>query len=142
MPPPPDDQPRPVAGVVVAGLLRLIAAGLEPIDSEPYGPYRLLSVATGSGWWLVLQIDNQGEPGSLHHAQPPSMLVPPWTWGCERDDWTLGPESRVMTPVDLLTAEQRQALRQRLEDAPRCWQFRPLPYWDTSNLDEDELILD
>lgn len=138
-----DEQPRPVSGVVVAGLLRLIAAGLEPIDTEPYGPHRLLSVATASGWWLMVQIDGDGQPAAVHHAQPPSMLVPPWTWGCERDDWTLGPDSRVVTPVQRLTAEQRVMLRERLETAPQCWQFSPPPYWDVSNLfDDEELILD
>lgn len=127
--------------MIVAGLLRLIAAGLEPIDTEPYGPYRLISVMTATGWWLLLRIGGDGEPSEIHHAQPPSLLVPPWTYGCQRDDWTLGPDSRVVTPVELLTTEQRQALRCRLEGAPVVLQFRPLPVWDLSNLDE-ELILD
>jgi hypothetical protein len=127
--------------VIVAGLLRLIAAGLEPVDTEPYRPGRLLSIATASGWWLMLQIDGDGQPVELHHAQAPSLLVPPWTYGCQRDDWTLGPDSRVITPVELLTVEQREALRCRLERAPVVLQFRPLPVWDVSNLD-DELILD
>lgn len=136
-----DDQPAPIATVVVAGLLRLIAAGLEPVTVEPYRPDRLLDVDTSSGWWLLLQIDSNGDPVELQHAQPPSLLVPPWTYGCQRDDWTLGPDSRVITPVELLTPEQRQCLRRRLERAPVRWQFRPPPFWDVSNLD-DELILD
>ena len=127
--------------MIVAGLLRLIAAGLEPIDTEPHGPHRLISVMTTSGWWLLLLLDGDGQPVELHHAQPPSLLVPPWTYGCQRDDWTLGPESRVITPVELLTVEQREALRARLECAPIRWQFQPLPVWDVSNLD-DEVILD
>ena len=136
-----DDPPGPVPTVIVAGLLRLIAAGLEPFDIEPYGPYRLISVMTASGWWLTLQIDSDGDPVELHQAQPPSALVPPWTYGCQRDDWTLGPAARVVTPVELLTREQRQALRQRLERAPVRWQFAPLVPWDVSNL-EEEVILD
>lgn len=138
---PDPDQPAPVSTVVVAGLLRLIAAGLEPIDTEPCEPGRLISVATGSGWWLLLQINGEGQPESLHHAQPPSLLVPPWTYGCQRDDWTLGPESRVITPVELLTPEQREQLQRRLMRAPIRWQFAPLVPWDVSNLD-DEVILD
>ena len=137
----PEGQPSPVPTVIVAGLLRLIAAGLEPIDTEPVEPGRLISVATASGWWLLLRIGGDGEPAELHHAQPPSLLVPPWTYGCQREDWTMGPESRVVTPVELLTLEQRQALRQRLEGAPVVLQFRPLPVWDVSNLN-DEVILD
>jgi hypothetical protein len=101
----------------------------------------LISVATASGWWLVVQLDGDGQPVELHHAHPPSLLVPPWTYGCQRDDWTLGPESRVVTPVELLTLEQLAALRGRLERAPVVLQFRPLPVWDVSNLGE-EVILD
>lgn len=135
------DQPSPPPTVIIAGLLRLIAAGLEPIDCELYGPSRSVSVLTSSGWWVVIQLDDEGQPVELTHAQPPSALVPPWTYGGHRDDWTLGPESRVITPVELLTAEQRAALQERLRCAPRPWQFLPLPYWDVSNLD-DEVILD
>lgn len=141
MPPADTDQPSPISTVVVAGLLRLIAAGLEPVEAEPYGPHRSLSISTTSGWWLIVQVDRRGQLEGLHHAQPPSLLVPPWTYGCQRDDWTLGPDSRVVTPVDLLTAQQRAALQQRLERAPAPWQFAPLIGWDVSNLDE-ELILD
>lgn len=141
MPPADTDQPSPISTVVVAGLLRLIAAGLEQVEAEPYGPHRSISISTASGWWLIVQVDCRGLLEGLHHAQPPSLLVPPWTYGCQRDDWTLGPDSRVVTPVDLLTAEQRAALQQRLEHAPAPWQFAPLIGWDVSNLDE-ELILD
>lgn len=136
-----DDQPSPISTVVVAGLLRLIAAGLEQVEAEPYGPHRSISISTASGWWLIVQVDCRGQLEGLHHAQPPSLLVPPWTYGCQRDDWTLGPDSRVVTPVDLLTTEQRAVLQQRLEHAPAPWQFAPLIGWDVSNLDE-ELILD
>lgn len=136
-----DDQPSPVSTVVVAGLLRLIAAGLEPIDCEPCGPYRTISVVTATGWCLDLRIDGDGAPAAILYAQPPSLLVPPWIYGGHRDDWTLGPDSTVITPVTLLTADQRLALQQRLESAPRPWQFAPLSMWDVSNL-EEELILD
>ena len=135
------DQPSPPATEVIAGLLRLIAAGLEPVMTEPPGPDRLLSIDTASGWWLMLQTGMDGQPVELTHAQAPSFLLPPWTWGCQRDDWTLGPDSRVITPVELLSAEQRLALQQQIERSPVRWQFRPPPFWDVSNLDE-ELILD
>lgn len=139
--PDPDDQPAPVATAVVAGLLRLIAAGLEPVDVEPYGPRRTISVVTTTGWCLDLRIDVDGAPAAILYAQPPSLLVLPWIYGGHRDDWTLGPDSKVITPVALLTTEQRLALQQRLEGAPVRWQFAPLPVWDVSNL-EEELILD
>ena len=127
----------------MAGLLRLIASGLEPIEAESWRPGASAAVMTGSGWWLVIRGDDQCHPVELLHAQPPSALVPPWTYGGQRDDWTLGPESRVVTPLELLTVEQRDRLRMRLESAPRPWTFRPLPVWDVDwSGDGDELILD
>lgn len=137
-----DADPPPIPTVIVCGLLRLIAAGLEPITAEQGEPGATISVSTASDWWLLLVLDDQGEPVELTHAQPPSALVPPWTWGAQRDDWTLGPDSRVVTPVELLTVEQRQRLGQMIKAAPAPWQWAPLPYWDLSNLEEDELILD
>lgn len=138
-----DAERTPVPSVVVGGLLRLIAAGLERIEATAGDPGQTTSVLTVSGWWLLLGLDDQGAPAELFHAQPPSALVPPWTWGCQRDDWTLGPDSRIVTPVELLTAEQRQQLAQALETAPEPWQWAPLPWWDVSNLEDDEeLILD
>lgn len=127
--------------MIVAGLLRLIAAGLERIEATAGDPGSTISVTTASGWWLLLGLDDQGRPAEMFHAQPPSALVPPWTWGCQRDDWTLGPDSLVITPIELLTVEQHQQLTLALEAAPEPWQWAPLLGWDLSNLDE-ELILD
>lgn len=126
--------------MIVTGLLRLIAAGLEAVEVEPYGPNRSISITTASGWWLLLEINDEGSPAHLTHAQPPSFLLPPWTYGCQRDDWTAGPDALVITPVTLLTADQRQALRERLETAPVRWQWAPLMPWELT--DDDELILD
>jgi len=136
------DHPPPIPGVIVAGLLRLIAAGLEPVEAATGDPSATIGVLTTSGWYLTLMIGDQGEPVALTYALPPSAMVPPWTWGCQRDDWTLGPDSRVVTPVELLTVEQRQRLAQVLEVAPAPWQWAPLPFWDLSNLEAEELILD
>lgn len=134
-----DADPPPIPGVIVAGLLRLIAAGLERIEATAGDPGATISVLTVSGWWLLLVLGDQGEPAELFHAQPPSALVPPWTWGCQRDDWTLGPDSRVLTPVELLTAEQRQQLAQVLEAAPEPWRWEPLLGFE---VDDDDLFLD
>ena len=138
-----DAEPSPPAPIVLAGLLRLIASGLEPIETQDWRPGASVGVMTSSGWWLVIHGDDQGQPVELLHAQPPSLLVPPWIYGGQRDDWTLGPESRVVTPLELLTEEQRDRLRRRLEMAPRPWTFRPLPVWDVDwSGNGDELILD
>lgn len=135
------EEPSPPATVIIGGLLRLIAAGLEPLEVEPIRPDATISVDTASGWWLLLRLGQQGEPLELTYAQPPSRLVPPWSYGCQRDDWTLGPESRVVTPLELLTAEQWQRLWEVLKGAPVRWTWAPLIGWDVSNLDE-ELMLD
>lgn len=139
---PSDDQPPPIPGVIVAGLLRLIAAGLEAVEAQPARPGARVGVLTCSGWWLVIELDDTGAPAAVLHAQSPSPMVPAWTWGCQRDDWTLGHDSRVITPIELLTVEQREQLTQRLRAAPAPWTWGPLPYWDLSNLDEEELTLD
>lgn len=139
-----ETDPSPPAAIVLAGLLRLIASGLEPIDAEPWGPGVRVSIATRSGWWLIIRGDDDGQPVELLHAQAPSLLVPAWIYGGQRDDWTLGPESRVITPVELLTEAQRDQLRRRLEMAPAPWTFRPLPVWDVdwSGAEDDGVILD
>ena len=139
-----DQEPSPPPLVILAGLLRLISSGLEPISAEPWAPGVNASIATASGWWLIIRSDDHGTPVELLHAQAPSLLVPPWIYGGQRDDWMLGPGSRVMTPVELLTAEQRDRLRRRLEAAPAPWTFRPLPVWDVdwSGAEDDGVILD
>jgi hypothetical protein len=135
--------PSPPAAIVLAGLLRLIASGLEPIETQDWRPGARSSVMTRSGWWLVIRGDDEGQPVELLHAQAPSLLVPPWIYGGQRDDWTLGPESKVVTPVQLLSDAQRDRLRQRLETAPAPWTFRPLPAWDVDWSGEgEEVILD
>ncbi|MCH9712951.1 MAG: hypothetical protein K0U63_00125 [Cyanobacteria bacterium] len=43
-----------------------------------------------------------------------------WVYGCQRDDWTLGPDSRLVEPLEFLSAEQRLALTEELRHAV-CW---------------------
>lgn len=125
--------------MIVAGLLRLIAAGVEPICCPPWGPRANVIVTVWrAGWWLALVANDAGDVLRCEHACPPSLAVPCWWRGCERDDWTLGPESRVVDPIELLTAQQRVALRERLERAPAP---RPLPeWWEPPEDVEDEWV--
>lgn len=48
-----------------------------------------------------------------------------WEYGCQRDDWTLGPGSRLVEPLQFLSGEERSALESLLREA-RCWPD-PLP---------------
>lgn len=143
MPPTEPDRPPPPTAAV-AGLLRLIAAGLEPVvEAEPCKPCSTISVRTATGWWLQIATGELCQPLALTMALPPSALVPPWTHGCQRDDWRLGSDARVVTPIDLLTVEQCQQLQQRLVLAPAPLVPPMAPWWDISNLDQDEeLFLD
>lgn len=43
-----------------------------------------------------------------------------WDYGCQRDDWTLGPDSRLVEPLQFLIPEERTELEVVLRDA-RCW---------------------
>lgn len=43
-----------------------------------------------------------------------------WDYGCQRDDWTLGPESRLVEPLQFLSPAERSELEALLREA-RCW---------------------
>jgi len=43
-----------------------------------------------------------------------------WDYGCQRDDWTLGPDSRLVEPLQFLGADERSELEALLREA-RCW---------------------
>ena len=43
-----------------------------------------------------------------------------WDYGCQRDDWTRGPDSRLVEPLQFLSPEERTELEAVLRDA-RCW---------------------
>ena len=73
-----------------------------------------------SGWQLEIAIERD-QLGALLWAQAPGGRD--WVYGCQRDDWTLGPDSRIVEPVALLEPEQRQQLEQLLREAI-CW---PVP---------------
>jgi hypothetical protein len=70
-----------------------------------------------SGWQLEIAIERD-QLGVLHWAQAPDGRD--WVYGCQRDDWTLGPDSRIVEPVALLEPEQRQQLERLLREAI-CW---------------------
>ena len=132
-----DDHQPPPAASVVAALLRLIAAGREAVELQPWaaGCNRLVTCA--SGWWVVLEAGPDGAVAGCQQARPPSMLLPSWRRGCQRDDWTLGPESTVIDPVGMLSGEQLDQLRRRLENAPAP---PPEPEWWDPPWDEDEMF--
>lgn len=70
-----------------------------------------------SGWQLQIAIERD-QLGALLWARSPDGRD--WQIGCQRDDWTLGPDSRIVEPVALLGPVQRQELERLLRGA-NCW---------------------
>jgi hypothetical protein len=69
------------------------------------------------GWQVQIAIERD-QLGALMWAQAPDGRD--WVYGCQRDDWTLGPDSQIVEPVGLLDLEQRQQLERVLRNAC-CW---------------------
>ena len=86
----------------------------RPWDEIWWGRMRL---DLASGWQLEIAIDRD-RLGALMGARSPDGRD--WEYGCQRDDWTLGPDSRIVEPVGLLAEEQRQTLEAVLR-AAICW---------------------
>jgi hypothetical protein len=111
---PPSTEPQGVprcTAAAVAGILRDVISRPHRLvlftDAPPPG--------TGSVWaefgvWRLLLSWVNGQL-TVQRASCPEALRPcTWSWGCERDDWTLGPGSRVIEPVALLTPAERERL--------------------------------
>ena len=76
-----------------------------------------LHLDLASGWQLAIEIERD-QLGSLLWALAPDGRD--WVYGCQRDDWSLGPDSRIAEPLGLLTAAQRLELEGLLRQAC-CW---------------------
>ena len=79
-----------------------------------------------NGWRLSLWWHPGPELARLWAATAPDGGI--WSFGCDRwPDWHAGPEAVVLEPLrHLITAEQREQLRQRLLTC-NCWPARELP---------------
>ena len=76
-----------------------------------------LHLDLASGWQLAIEIERD-QLGALLWALAPDGRD--WVYGCQRDDWSLGPDSRIIEPLGLLTAAQRLELEGLLRHAC-CW---------------------
>ncbi len=70
-----------------------------------------------SGWQLQIAFDRDRLEALMWARSPDGRE---WEYGCQHDDWTLGPDSRIVEPVALLEPEQRQQLERLLREAI-CW---------------------
>lgn len=92
--------------------LRLIAAGVADFKlAAPVG-WNTGALLKVDGW--VIQLVQDGEQLALtHRAAAPDGRQ--WVYGCERDDWSLGPDSTIVDPLLLLEEAERQALLEVLQ---------------------------
>jgi hypothetical protein len=76
-------------------LLQRWGSGLVPVE---WRRVRLWLLRQGDGW-VVWRAELPGHLG-----------VEQWELGCQRDDWTAGPEAVLVEPLQLLTQESRDQL--------------------------------
>ena len=103
----------------VAERLKLLAAGEAFLADRPWQQiwWGVMRLDLVSGWRLEIWIERD-QLGSCQAAVAPDGRD--WIHGCQRDDWTLGPDAKVLDPMALLSAPCRLALEQRLR-AAICW---------------------
>jgi hypothetical protein len=109
---------RCCAAEIQQALLALLA-GEAFLADRPWSEiwWGRMRLDLASGWQLEIAIERD-QLGALHWTQAPDGRD--WAHGCQRDDWTLGPDSRIVEPVALLEPEQRQHLERLLREAI-CW---------------------
>jgi hypothetical protein len=99
--------------------LRALLAGEAFLADRPWSEiwWGRMRLDLASGWQLEIAIERD-QLGALLWAQAADGRD--WVYGCQRDDWTLGPDSRIVEPVALLEPEQRLQLERLLRQAI-CW---------------------
>jgi hypothetical protein len=122
---PPTGAPLRCCAAEVVQPLRLIAAGIADFKlAAPVG-WNTGALLKVDGW--VIQLVQDGDALALtHRAVAPDGRQ--WVYGCERDDWTLGPDSTIVDPLGLLYPEERQQLLDVLQEqpAPACEGVMPM----------------
>ena len=121
-------EPTPPSRAALAAVLAQAA------DSEPLlldRPIRaagcVCRVDLANGWSLRINWTCGLRMGPLVGALSPDGGV--WTWGCDRwPDWNAAAEAVVLDPLQhLLSAEQREQLRQRLLTCACHLEPEPIP---------------
>ena len=103
----------------IAERLKLLAASEAFLADRPWQQiwWGVMRLDLVSGWRLEIWIERD-QLGSCQAAMAPDGRD--WIHGCQRDDWTLGPDAKVLDPMALISAPCRLALEQRLR-AAICW---------------------
>lgn len=95
--------------------LRLLAAGV--IDCRIAAPVEYGGGITFKvdGWIIHLVLDGDAL-GFTHRADAADGRS--WVYGCERNDWSLGPDSTIIDPLLLLEQQERDDLLDALNAQP------------------------
>ena len=90
---------------------RMVSGVLRDVLKRPHRAHLSASgnVITIGPWDLRFRLGADGVE-LLEAVRPTGPAPVCWSLGCERDDWTLGPDSEVVSPMDLLSASERAAL--------------------------------
>jgi hypothetical protein len=116
----------------VAGQLRLVVAGLPFLAERSWQEvgWGQLGIELFSLWRIELWLEPDrtttaapGSPQKIVVSQVERAAAPDgrcWVYGCQRDDWTLGPDSRLVEPLEFLSGQERKALMEILQQAA-CW---------------------
>jgi hypothetical protein len=106
------EEPLRCRAAEVMQQLRLIAAGVADFKlAAPVG-WNTGALLKVDGW--IIQLVQRGDELLLtHRATAPDGRQ--WVYGCERDDWALGPDSTIVDPLLLLEQDERQALLEVLQ---------------------------
>ena len=120
--------PTPPSRAALAAVLAQ-AAEDEPLLADrpvPACDWATQRVDLANGWQLWVWWQPDLRMGRLNAARTPDGGN--WTFGCDRwPDWEAGPAAVTLDPLQhLITAEQREQLRQRLLTC-NCWPDRELP---------------
>ena len=112
----------------VTAQLRLVLAGMPFLAERSWQEvgWGRMRIELLSLWRIELLLEPVGGPGpgmALQLSLVARAGAPDgrsWVYGCQRDDWTLGPISRVVEPLQFLSAEEYSAFQALLRGA-RCW---------------------
>ena len=112
----------------VTAQLRLVLAGMPFLAERSWQEvgWGRMRIELLSLWRirLLLEPDRTAIAGMALHLSLVERATAPdgrcWVYGCQRDDWTLGPASRVVEPLQFLSTEERSALAVLLRGAS-CW---------------------
>lgn len=109
------EAPLRCRAVEVMQQLRLLAAGVADFKLAAPIEYNGGILLKVDGWIIHLVLDGDALVMTNRADAPDGRC---WVYGCERDDWSLGPDSTIIDPLLLLEQEERDELLEVLQAQP------------------------